>query len=214
MSDLTTDEADGSLALRMVGKFSAWNRGRKVEVLQGLIERLGVRSVLMVGVSAGSFDWENIVERGIEESAEFVVASGLATGCRDQWERYVVCDGLRLPFPDKSFDLVVSNAVIEHVGQRAQQVRFAEEHARVGLNWVLTTPNRWFPVESHTRALLLHWFGSWRRNQTAFTRLLSARELLDTVPSGAEGRGWLGSPTLMAASPGCFSDLPPPHEPV
>ena len=59
--------------------------------------------------------------------------------------------------PDGAFDVVYSNAVIEHVGGRERQRRFVREALRVGRRVFLTTPNRWFPVEVHTRLPLVHW---------------------------------------------------------
>ena len=62
-----------------------------------------------------------------------------------------------MPFADGEFDIVFSNAVIEHVGGREQQRRFVEESLRVARRAFVTTPNRWFPVEVHTRLPLVHW---------------------------------------------------------
>ena len=62
-----------------------------------------------------------------------------------------------LPFADKHFDIVFSNAVIEHAGSRAQQRRFLAEALRVAKRFFITTPNRWFPVEMHTALPLLHY---------------------------------------------------------
>src|SRR5947209_3510992 len=58
-------------------------------------------------------------------------------------------DGRMLPFSDKSFDIVFSNSVIEHVGTLADQRRFADEITRVGRQYWVQTPNRRFPVELH-----------------------------------------------------------------
>lgn len=66
-------------------------------------------------------------------------------------------DACRLPFPDRSFDLVYSNAVIEHVGDLDAQRRMADEVRRVGKRWFLTTPNRWYPFEFHARMPLISW---------------------------------------------------------
>ena len=61
----------------------------------------------------------------------------------------VVFDGCALPFANQSFDIVYSNAVIEHLPGPESAQRFAAEIQRVGRGWFVTTPNLWFPVEPH-----------------------------------------------------------------
>jgi len=68
----------------------------------------------------------------------------------------VFADGRALPFADQSFDIVFSNSVIEHVGDRENQRQFAEETTRVGRAYWVQTPNRRFPVEPHLLTPLLH----------------------------------------------------------
>jgi SAM-dependent methyltransferase len=70
---------------------------------------------------------------------------------------YVQGSALALPFEDGAFDVVFSNAVIEHVGTRDAQRRFVDEALRVAPRAFVTTPNRLFPVEVHTRLPLVHW---------------------------------------------------------
>ena len=92
---------------------------------------------------------------------ERITALGLHEGDRFRARypdaRYVQGDALQLPFDDGSFDVVFSNAVIEHVGGEDEQRRFVAEALRVGRRAFVTTPNRWFPVEVHTRLPLVHW---------------------------------------------------------
>ena len=71
--------------------------------------------------------------------------------------KIIMADGLTLPFANKSFDLAVSFAVIEHVGSREQQRRFVHELCRVGKTVCIATPNRWHPLEFHTFLPFLHW---------------------------------------------------------
>jgi len=61
----------------------------------------------------------------------------------------LVFDGCALPFADKSFDIVYSNAVLEHLPGNSFVERFAAEVQRVGKGWFVTTPNFWYPVDPH-----------------------------------------------------------------
>lgn len=70
---------------------------------------------------------------------------------------WVVGDGTALAFPDKHFDLVVSNSVIEHVGTFEQQVAFAREVRRVGRQYWVQTPAFGFPIEPHYFGIGIHW---------------------------------------------------------
>lgn len=64
--------------------------------------------------------------------------------------RAVIGDARNLSaFADKSFSLVFSNSVIEHVGGFAKQQQMAAELSRVGQAYVIQTPNRYFPLEPH-----------------------------------------------------------------
>lgn len=80
----------------------------------------------------------------------------------------VIYDGSIFPFENKSFDIGWSNAVIEHVGDRSKQLLFLTEIHRTCKTVYMTTPNRYFPVEVHTRIPLLHWLP-----KNIFDKLLS-----------------------------------------
>lgn len=83
--------------------------------------------------------------------------------------KFRLIEGDQLPFPDRSFDLAVSFAVLEHVGSEARQKHFLGELSRVADAFVVYTPCRYFPVEVHTILPLTHWLPApwyralWRR---------------------------------------------------
>lgn len=111
--------------------------------------------------------------------------------------RCVTASGLALPFEDDEFDVAFSNAVVEHVGGREEQRRFVAELCRVAPRVYISTPNRWFPVETHTLVPLVHWLprsaadramralgrGNWEH-----VELLSKRDLLALFPPGVQAR--------------------------
>ncbi len=86
---------------------------------------------------------------------------------------FVRYPGVEFPFSDNEFDWVFSNAVIEHVGDDNAQLLFINEMARVAKNVFFTTPNKYFPVESHTNVLFLHWnnalFYKWCKKNKPYT---------------------------------------------
>ncbi len=71
--------------------------------------------------------------------------------------RLIRGDAKKIKFINNSFDIVHSNATIEHVGNTKNQIKFLSECYRVAKNRVfIVTPNRFFPIELHTYIPLLH----------------------------------------------------------
>lgn len=180
--------------------FSVWNRRRKVAAIHEFMAQRSVSNVIFVGCSPGRNPNEAIVEHAIADKAEVLFACDLLRCDNTPWP-FVRADGCNLPLPDGYTDMVLANAVIEHVGSLSDQARFVAEQTRVGKSWVITTPNRWFPIESHTSVIFLHWSRTWRDRRHEFTRLLSRTEFRDLLPDGAVIRGRPWSPTFTAFYP-------------
>jgi SAM-dependent methyltransferase len=205
--------------VRLADAISIRSRRRKLALFLELMQPDTSTTILDVGV-----DEVSLGDRGgqsgctthnfLEERypwPERITALGLHDGSRfrERYPRiaYVRGDGCALPFADGSFDVVHSNAVIEHVGGRDRQEAFVREALRVGSRVFLTTPNRWFPVEVHTRFPLVHWLPhdlagrvydlagkSWAKEN----HLLGARDLRSLFPEPVEIRN-LGL-TLVAST--------------
>jgi len=58
-------------------------------------------------------------------------------------------DARSLNMSERSFEVVFSNSVIEHLGAYNDQLRMASEVRRVGKRYFIQTPNRFFPLEPH-----------------------------------------------------------------
>ena len=55
-------------------------------------------------------------------------------------------------------DLVISSATIEHVGSLKNQIKKVNNMIKLSRKYiVITTPNRFFPIEVHTKLPLIHW---------------------------------------------------------
>ena len=75
----------------------------------------------------------------------------------------VQADGRSLPFKNGTVDIAVANAVLEHVPLNGQE-SFAFEISRViKCRAVLAVPDRWCPLEIHSRISIAQWLSWWRR---------------------------------------------------
>jgi Methyltransferase domain len=101
--------------------------------------------------------------------------------------RTVQADGRDLPFADQEFDIAFSNAVVEHLGDRASQQAFVHELCRVARRVFVTTPNRLFPIDPHTLLPFVHWLPGRARERLLHRpdlhlRPLSPREFRSLFP--------------------------------
>ncbi len=142
---------------------SARSRERKFSQFLSLIMPREHESIIDVGVNTTEYSaTDNYLEKHYSHP-ENITAVGLGTDeeITTFQTRYPLVttqagDGRSLSFPDNAFDIAYSNAVIEHVGNFDDQRRFLSELYRVSRRGYLTTPNRLFPIELHTRIPLLH----------------------------------------------------------
>ena len=61
-------------------------------------------------------------------------------------------------FKHNQFDIAYSTSVIEHLRDSENQRTFAAEVACVAKLYYVQTPNRWFPIEPHLVAPIIHFF--------------------------------------------------------
>lgn len=130
-------------------------------------------------------DWDN------SEMPEYHITTGIADGCD-------------LSYSDRSYDILFSNSVIEHVGDWNKQCAFASEAMRVGKKLWIQTPAYECPLEPHylapfvhwlpvpIRRKILRWFTPWgwmtkppqaKVDETInFTRLLTKRQISELFP--------------------------------
>lgn len=91
----------------------------------------------------------------------------------------VIDESGTIPFPDKFFDIVYCSSVIEHVTipkdkvwslysdkkfeikSRKRQKEFAKEIQRLGKQYFVQTPYKFFPIESHTWLPFIAFFPRW-----------------------------------------------------
>ena len=189
--------------MKLVDAVSLRSRRRKLRLFLDELVPTPATTVLDVGVDEVGFGAEggqagcgthNFFEE-LYPWRDRITALGLHDGSsfRERYPdiSYVRGDACALPFADKSFDIVFSNAVIEHVGDIDRQRLFVGEALRVGGQVFLTTPNRWFPIELHTRLPLVHWlperaagrvYDLTRRGWARENHLLGTRELRALFP--------------------------------
>ncbi len=162
--------------------------------LRPLYER---RRILDFGASHGpaifallELGAESVV--GIEPGKEWVDA-GLkyleTAGFGERARLLHVPDTRRLPFPDGSFDLVLVNAVLEHIPQpRADYIREMWRVLRPGGHLLVNeTPNKYFPRDVHTTGL---WFVSWL--PSAFARRYAVWRGRYPPDGDWDSSGWRG----------------------
>ena len=59
---------------------------------------------------------------------------------------------------DFKSDLVISNATIEHVGSLENQIKMCDNIIKLSKKYfVICTPNRFHPIEFHTKLPFIHW---------------------------------------------------------
>lgn len=156
-------------------------KAEKIARLLAIEQRPGPLRLLEIGTGSGGIaSWFGCHASGrFSVDAVDVVDSRMVT----EGYRFQLVEDTRLPFPDASFDLVLSNHVIEHVGDAGAQRHHLDELQRVlrldGQGY-LAVPNRWMLTEPHYQLAFLSWLP--RSLRSPYLRLAGRGEFYDCEP--------------------------------
>lgn len=130
-------------------------KARKIEAI--LAQRIDLRNAEVLELGAGS---GHIAQYFAGRARRVVAADREPRPAADLGLAFVHTPDTRLPFAGGSFDVVLYNHVIEHVGERPEQRHHLREIHRVlkagGLLYI-AVPNRWSVMEPHYRLPFLSW---------------------------------------------------------
>ncbi|MBA4741530.1 MAG: class I SAM-dependent methyltransferase [Azoarcus sp.] len=156
-------------------------KGLKIERLLGLADRAGPVRMLDIGTGSGGVAHYFAAHPTLDfevTSIDVVDQRQISDGYR-----FLQVESVALPFPDKCFDVVITNHVIEHVGPARDQLEHLKEVRRVmhpeGVGY-LAVPNRWMLVEPHYRLAFLSWLP--RPLRTPYLRFRGVGEFYDCEP--------------------------------
>jgi SAM-dependent methyltransferase len=155
-----------------------------------ILSAAGVRAqgdVLVDGCGVGEY-LAHLAAQGAKIAVGLDIELERTQQARAKTESVVCAAGESLPFPDYSFDLILSHEVLEHVQDDAQAVFEIVRALKPGGRLVLFVPNRGYPFETHGiywrgkyhfgNIPLVNWLPRrWRDKLAPHVKIYTARDL-------------------------------------
>ena len=120
------------------------------------------KSVIDIGSTPSIDEEQNIFLENTKDNQNITCLSN--QDCRILQKKYkniknvIIGDARDTMLEKDSFQIVHSNATIEHVGSFENQVSFVREMLRISKESIfIQTPNRFYPIDLHTILPFIHW---------------------------------------------------------
>lgn len=176
MNNISLRQSHAALDMR-----SRQAKARKIEAI--LSTKLKLTDARVLDVGAGSGIIANHMSQCVGPDGQVVAVDVMDQRQVQNGFRFVQVTDTRLPFEDASFDVVISNHVMEHVGNHHAQLTHLTEINRVlkenGMCYI-AVPNRWSIIEPHFRLPLLSWLPPALRS--TYLRLVGRGRFYDCNP--------------------------------
>lgn len=128
---------------------------------------IDTRRILVDGCGVGQYV-QHLAALGYNTMGLDIDFDRVRDGAQKGIEQLHVAAGEYLPYPDNTFDTVLSHEVIEHVANDRLTAREMIRVLRPGGRVVLFCPNRWYPFETHGH----YWHGQYHFGNTPLINYL------------------------------------------
>jgi hypothetical protein len=132
----------------------------RLKIQQIFEKNIKFKNLLDVGTTPLFDEYNNILLHSFKNKNNITSLSNLdCSSLKKKFKKvkFIKGDARRMKFKENSFDTVYSSATIEHVGSRSKQKKFVKECYRVSRKDIfITTPNKFYPIEFHTKIPFLH----------------------------------------------------------
>jgi len=137
------------------------NREKIFKIFYNKINYNNEMSFLDVGTTANTEKNHNLILQKISNNKNITCLSNQDCSFLKKKfpnvKDFIIGDGCDNQLNDNTYDIVYSNATIEHVGSHNNQKLFISECVRVAKKTIfITTPNSYFPIDFHTKIPFIH----------------------------------------------------------
>lgn len=150
----------------------------KIEKVLNLIQPLMPCRLLDIGTGSGGIAHYFASKKYIVDSVDVIDSRKVL----DSYSFHLI-ESCSLPFDKETFDVVITNHVIEHVGEYTNQLEHLKEIKRVlkpsGIGY-LAVPNRWMLIEPHYKLIFLSWLP--KQLRSPYLKFMNKGDFYDCEP--------------------------------
>lgn len=140
----------------MLKSISTKFRQKRFKLFKSMLNQFKSDNITILDVGGTELYWENM--NFTEEKLSITLLNLIAIPTKYDNIKSVIGDARCLnQYSDRSFDIVFSNSVIEHLYNLKDQKKMARELKRVGRLHYVQTPNYYFPLEPHFMFIGFQW---------------------------------------------------------
>ena len=143
-----------------------FGQNRRLDMIVSALP-IDTRRILVDGCGVGQYV-RRLAALGYQAIGLDIDFDRVQEGTREGIDQLHVAAGEQLPYPDDTFDALLSHEVIEHVADDRLAAREMIRVLRPGGRVILFCPNRWYPFETHGH----YWRGQYHFGNTPLINYL------------------------------------------
>ena len=149
-------------SIQFTEKITLKKRLEIANLINKIIIKYKILDVLDVGTTKETGYCDNIIVKNLKNVQKFKTISNVKIN--DPFFQIIIKNSITSEISEKNInklksDLVISNATIEHVGNLQHQIKMMQNIIKLTKKiFIVSTPNRYFPIEFHTKIPLIHFF--------------------------------------------------------